>query len=264
MRGGALCFTETALSMDLRPRSRSGLASWVCELCDCLRTHTKKGPRLRSVPCHCLHSANTFFEQGAPHFHFALSTSKFIAGPSPGWRLIEALCSALFSPFPCHQDPSGQTVWVLVAQSRPTLCNPRDCSPPDSSVHGILQARILQWVAAIPFSRDLPDPVSPGSLTLHADSLLTELPGKQPMTPDSPQDHAQGWTVQCQVHWSRKLSIHPAVNQLSVILLWILQIIWHFRVALLGLDFWYMPDNFNSHSSQTPLGREMCYQGTIL
>ena len=39
-----------------------------------------------------------------------------------------------------------------VAQSCPTLCDPVDCSPPDSSVHGILQARILEWVA-ISFSR---------------------------------------------------------------------------------------------------------------
>ena len=31
-------------------------------------------------------------------------------------------------------------------QSCPTLCDPMDCSPPDSSVHGILQARILEWV----------------------------------------------------------------------------------------------------------------------
>ena len=36
---------------------------------------------------------------------------------------------------------------VLVAQSCPTLYNPRDCSPPDSPVHGLLQARILEWVA---------------------------------------------------------------------------------------------------------------------
>ena len=35
----------------------------------------------------------------------------------------------------------------LVAQSYPTLCDPIDCSPPGSSVHGILQARILEWVA---------------------------------------------------------------------------------------------------------------------
>ena len=34
----------------------------------------------------------------------------------------------------------------------PTLCNPMDCSPPGSSVHGILQARILEWVA-VPSSR---------------------------------------------------------------------------------------------------------------
>ena len=41
---------------------------------------------------------------------------------------------------------------AIVTQSRLTLRDPRDCSPPDSSVHGILQARILVWVA-IPFSR---------------------------------------------------------------------------------------------------------------
>ena len=35
---------------------------------------------------------------------------------------------------------------VLCAQSRPTLCNPMDCSPLDSSVRGIFQARILEWV----------------------------------------------------------------------------------------------------------------------
>ena len=43
-------------------------------------------------------------------------------------------------------------VKLLAAQSCPTLCNPMDCSLPVSSVHGILQARILEWVA-IPFSR---------------------------------------------------------------------------------------------------------------
>ena len=53
-----------------------------------------------------------------------------------------------------------------------------DCSPPNSSVQGILQARILEWVA-IPFSRYLPDPgIKPGSPALQADSLLSEPPGK--------------------------------------------------------------------------------------
>ena len=43
-------------------------------------------------------------------------------------------------------------VLCLAAQSCPTLCNPMDYSPPVSSVHGILQARILEWVAVL-FSR---------------------------------------------------------------------------------------------------------------
>ena len=40
---------------------------------------------------------------------------------------------------------------VLVTQSYPTLCDPMDCSPPGSSVHGILQARTLEW-GAVPSS----------------------------------------------------------------------------------------------------------------
>ena len=54
----------------------------------------------------------------------------------------------------------GSKQWVFlsilkeafVAQSSGTLCNPVDCSPPGSSVNGISQARILEWVA-ISFSR---------------------------------------------------------------------------------------------------------------
>ena len=48
------------------------------------------------------------------------------------------------------------SVWVAkvnVTQLCLTLCDPMDCSPLVSSVHGILQARILEWVA-IPFSRE--------------------------------------------------------------------------------------------------------------
>ena len=46
---------------------------------------------------------------------------------------------------------------VLVLQLYPTLCNPMDYSPPGSSVHESLQARILEW-AAIPFSRGSSQP----------------------------------------------------------------------------------------------------------
>ena len=58
-----------------------------------------------------------------------------------------------------------QSVKVLVAQSCPTLCDPMDCSPPNSSVHGILQARILEGVA-------IPNPgIKPRSPALQADSF---------------------------------------------------------------------------------------------
>ena len=46
----------------------------------------------------------------------------------------------------------GDLKWSEVAQSCQTLCDPMDCSPPGFSIHGILQARILDWVT-ISFSR---------------------------------------------------------------------------------------------------------------
>ena len=66
---------------------------------------------------------------------------------------------------------------MLVAQLRLTLWEPLDCSPPVSS-HGILQARVLEWVA-ISTPGDLPRPgFKPGSPALQADSLPSEPPGK--------------------------------------------------------------------------------------
>ena len=53
-----------------------------------------------------------------------------------------------------------------------------ECVPPGSRVHGILQARILEWVA-IPFSGDLPGlGIEPTSPALQADALPSEPPGK--------------------------------------------------------------------------------------
>ena len=61
-------------------------------------------------------------------------------------------------------------VIVFVAQSCLTLCDPMDCGPLVSSVHGILQAKILEWIA-IAFSRGSFDPgIEPGSPPLQADS----------------------------------------------------------------------------------------------
>ena len=74
---------------------------------------------------------------------------------------------------PSHQGAHIVLVEVKVSitQSCPTLCNPMDCSPPGSSLHGTPQTRILKWVA-IPFSKGSSGPgIKPGSSTLQVDSL---------------------------------------------------------------------------------------------
>ena len=81
------------------------------------------------------------------------------------------------------------SVKVVAPQLCSTLWDPVGCSPPASSVHGILQARILEWIA-IPFSRGYSDPdIKPRSPTLQADSLLSEPPGK----PQKEQSKLQIW-----------------------------------------------------------------------
>ena len=61
----------------------------------------------------------------------------------------EFLCSS--GPYACISLDTGEIllkkVKMLVTQSCPTLCDPMDCNLPGSSVHGILQARILEWIA---------------------------------------------------------------------------------------------------------------------
>ena len=67
---------------------------------------------------------------------------------------------------------------MLVAQSCPNLCNPMDCSLPGSSVHGIPQARLLEWVA-IPFSRGSSRPRDETQVSCTAGGFFTsEPPGK--------------------------------------------------------------------------------------
>ena len=62
-----------------------------------------------------------------------------------------------------------------VSQLCPTLSDPMDCSLPGSSIHGIFQAIVLEWVA-ISFSRgDLPNPgIEPRSPALQIDALPSE------------------------------------------------------------------------------------------
>ena len=91
--------------------------------------------------------------------------------PTPCWR-IWIFHKGMRGSFMVFKQVSWgcSKVKVLVAQCCLTLCNPMDPSPPGSSVHGLLQARILEWVA-IPSPGDLPHPgIEPRSPTLQADS----------------------------------------------------------------------------------------------
>ena len=72
---------------------------------------------------------------------------------------------------------TNPAVKVLVAQLCLTLCDSMDYSPPGSSLHGILQARIPEWVA-IPFSRGSSPPRDQTRSALQTDSLPSELPAK--------------------------------------------------------------------------------------
>ena len=71
---------------------------------------------------------------------------------------------------------------VLVAQSYLTLCDAMDYSPPVSSVLGILQARILEWVAISSFKGSFQPRDRTESPTLQADALPSEPPGKPTVT----------------------------------------------------------------------------------
>ena len=108
---------------------------------------------------HCLHSTLTYVAsdlfselktscQCLPLWLLGMSVSK-----TSDSLLIQILCWKLFY-LPTFNDSHKK---VLVAQSCPTLCDPMDYSPPGSSVHGILQARILAWVA-IPISSSSSQP----------------------------------------------------------------------------------------------------------
>ena len=83
------------------------------------------------------------------------------------------LCSECSTdhPFPISL-PCLEKVKVLVAQSCPILCNPMDCSLPGSSVHGILQAKILEWVV-ISFSRGSFQPRNRTQVSCTADRFFT-------------------------------------------------------------------------------------------
>ena len=95
-----------------------------------------------------------------------------------------------------------------VAQSCPTLCDPMDCSLPGSSVHGIFQARVLEWGAIafsialtnpLPFNQDVVDTVykmlwTPSGMS-HMSAVLVHVAQGQWEAPGWGQTAAWGWAL---------------------------------------------------------------------
>ena len=94
--------------------------------------------------------------------------------PDPGIKPRPPALQADSLPSESPGKPSWcLKVKVLVPQSCLTLCDPMDCNSPGSSVCGVLQARIQEWLP-FPSPRDLLDPgIRPRSLALQADSFTT-------------------------------------------------------------------------------------------
>ena len=99
-------------------------------------------------------------------------------------------------------------VKMLVAQLYWTLCNHMDYSPPGFSVHGILRARILEWVA-IPFSRKLPDP---GIKSLQCRQILYHLSNKKKR-----QTCTYIW-IFAYSSWVSSSNVHPSQVNIAVLL----------------------------------------------
>ena len=85
--------------------------------------------------------------------------------------VLRALCASLDSPASfCSLCPVTKAK-VKGTRSSPTLCDPMDCRPPGSSVRGISQARMLEWVA-LPFSRGSSQPKDQAQVSHIADNTL--------------------------------------------------------------------------------------------
>ena len=92
---------------------------------------------------------------------------------------------------------------VLLPQSCRTLCDPMDCSPPDSSVHGILQVRILEWVV-IPFSGGFSFPRDQTWVSCIAGRFFIVLTDQKP-------------TVRKKSHWINIFMLTPVQFSRSVV-----------------------------------------------
>ena len=102
---------------------------------------------------HCRQIHYHLSHQGSPRILEWLSYP-FSRGSSPprNWTWISCIAGRFLTSWPTNTLLTAEEAVCMHAQSCPTLCDPMDCGPPGSSVHGISQARLLEWVA-MSFSR---------------------------------------------------------------------------------------------------------------
>ena len=133
--------------------------------------------------------------------------------------------------FPLEQWLNSLPVCVSVAQSCLTLCDSMDCSPPGSSVHGILQARILEWVA-IPFS---------GGSSWHRDRTWVSYMASRFLTSVPPGEHSV--PVACyklmEVHKQRVTHLWHRLT-VCIASTWesVKPVLWVIRIFLFNLWVW--------------------------
>ena len=101
----------------------------------------------------------------------------------------------------------------LIVQSCPTLCGSMDCSLPGSSVHGILQARILGWVA-VPFSRGSSPPRVRTCVSCSGRWVLTtESPGKPPKNHSMRvQEESEKASLKLNIHKTQIMAPSPVTS----------------------------------------------------
>ena len=119
------------------------------------------------MECHSKTITEYTYDINQKRLHFNLCDSSITdcgfkkglgVGMPFGYRLNKLVAKRTRSiDFPEETMKQSPMFCCLVAKSCPTLCDPMDYSLPGSSVHGSLQARILEWVA-VSSSRNVPQP----------------------------------------------------------------------------------------------------------
>ena len=113
------------------------------------------------------------------------------------WQVVSLPLHHLGNPYACES--------VLVTQLCLTFCDPIDCSQPNSSVHRISQARILEWVA-IPFSRVSSPPRDQIHVSCIADRFFTNWAAREALPSKCLMDSGE------KISWSGNRILHKEVG----------------------------------------------------